>query len=100
MITKITKAEAKIAAKLYIAMLFALSDSFNTDNGYIGVEGQSTSEVNNKIQDEIDLIVSKMLKGLDYERLPTTSYDCITVARDIKEKESVMIPIHIEKELK
>ncbi len=88
MITKITKAEAKIVAKLYIAMLFVLSDRFNTDDGYSDTEGQSTDEVNNKVQDEVDLLVSKMLKGLGCERLPTTSYGCIAVAKEIVIKRS------------
>lgn len=69
-ITKITKEEAKITAKFYIASLFALADGFNTDNGYV------------KVQDEIDFQVSKLLKGLDYEKLPTSSLDCIKLAKE------------------
>lgn len=81
-ITKITKQEAKITAKLYIASLFRLQDSFSTDDGTSGSNAFSTFEIDEKIQNEIDAIILKLTKGLD-ELNPTTSYDCIKEAKRI-----------------
>jgi len=82
-ITKITKQEAKIAAKLYIASLFTFQDCFNTDTRDSDVDEFSTDEVNIKIQNEIDLIISKLGKGLE-DTNAQTSYDCIIEAKRIR----------------
>jgi len=81
-ITKITKQEAKIAAKLYVASLFAFQDCFNTDTGDSNINEFSTEEVNKKIQDEVDLIVAKLRKGLENSNVQT-SYNCIVEAKKI-----------------
>jgi len=62
--------------------------AFNTDSRDARVEEHSIYEVNRIIQNEIDLQVSKILKDkdLDYETLPTTSYDCIILAKEIVAK--------------
>jgi len=82
-ITKITKQEAKIAAKLYIASLFALSDEFNTDNGNRETTIQSTNEVNKKVQEAINEEVRKILRNINYNELPTTSFECLSMAKKI-----------------
>jgi len=82
-ITKITKDEAKITAKLYIASLLTLSDEFNTDNGHTASNHQSTNEVNVKVQEAVNEEVRKILKNIDYDALPTTSFDCLNMAKDI-----------------
>jgi len=81
-ITKITKQEAKITAKLYIASMFEFVDGFSTDTRDSDCNEFSTDEVNRKIQDEIDLLVSKLRKGLE-DTNPQTSYDCIIEAKKI-----------------
>ena len=91
-ITKITQKEAKIAAKLYIASLFIMTDDFHTDNGRYDLKSLSSDEVNNKIQKEIINEITRVLKNIDYESLPVTSYDCIVEAKKItsakKQKET------------
>lgn len=83
MINKITKEEAKTTAKLFIASLLALSDEFNTDNGHTETNNQSTKEVNEKVQEAINEEVKKILKNIDLDGLPTTSINCINIAKDI-----------------
>lgn len=85
-ITKITKKEAEITAKLYIASLFALADEFNTDTAYGNVNEFSTQEVNSKVQKEINIQVEKILRNIDYQQLPTTSYDCMAMAKELVKK--------------
>jgi hypothetical protein len=79
-ITKITKQEAKITAKLYISSLFDFYDAFETGTADSTNESLATDEVNMKIQNEIDLIVSKLKKGLE-NSCPQTSYECILEAK-------------------
>lgn len=81
-ITTITRQEAKITAKLYIASMFTFVDDFPTDTRDSDCNEFSTDEVNTKIQNEIDLIVSKLRKGLE-DTNPQTSYDCIMEAKKI-----------------
>lgn len=78
-ITSITKQEAKLAAKLYIAGMFIFYDGFNT-------EGKSSLDVNEKVQAEINAIVAQMLKSIDIDNMPTDSYNCIIKAKEILQK--------------
>ena len=87
-ITKITKQEAKIVAKLYIASLFTFQDAFNTDDGISECDKFSTFEVNEAIQNEIDTTISKLKKGLE-DSNPQTSYDCIMEAKRIIQERKV-----------
>jgi len=75
MISKITNEEAMIAAKLYIGSLFALSDDFQSE--------EASCEVNKKIQHYVNLEISKMLKNLNLEKLPTDTKECIAFSKDI-----------------
>ena len=82
-ITKITKEEARVAAKLYIASLFMLTDEFSTDTDHCASIAQSTREVDLKVQEAVNKEISKMVKSIDYEYLPTSTLDCLKMAKDI-----------------
>lgn len=79
-ITHISKEEARLTARLYIASLFSFHDEFSTENG--DHENASSHEVNEKIQNEINLIVQAMMKNIDIST-PQTSYECIIKAKEI-----------------
>ena len=83
MVDKITKREAKIAAKLYIASLFSSYDDFNTQGLGDGGASVTSDEVDGAIQDEIDKIISRLLANLDHENIPTTSLECILMAKKL-----------------
>jgi len=86
LITKITQKDTEITAKLYIASLFALADGFSTDSHDSSVNEFSTDEVNNKVQKEINKQVARLLKNIDVDVIPNTSYDCIVKAKELIEK--------------
>lgn len=85
-ITKINQKEAELAAKMYVAGFFVFSDSFSTDTRNGEIDDLSTREVNVKVQKEIDKIVAKLLKNIDIDFVPTSSYDCIMQAKALSRK--------------
>ena len=80
-ITHITKEEARLTARLYIASLFSFHDEFSTENR--DHQKASSDEVNEKIQKEINLIVQGMMKNIDISFPPQTSYECIIQAKEM-----------------
>ena len=81
-IIHISKEEAMLTARLYVASMFTFQDGFNTDTGTGKVDEFSTNEVNEKIQNEIDLIIQRIMKNIDISA-PQTSYECIIKAKEI-----------------
>ena len=88
-ITKITKQEAKITAKLFIINLLKYSDGFSTYGIDRTDRSSPEANVDNVIQEEIEILISKLRKGLENTDA-LSSYDCISeakrVVREAKER--------------
>jgi len=81
-ITKITKQEAKITAKLFIINLLKYSDGFSTYGIDRTDRSLTEANVDNVIQEEIEILISKLRKGLE-KTDALSSYDCILEAKRV-----------------
>jgi len=79
---KISKREAKITARLYIASMFLHADSFSIVDKISHETNPSLIKINIAVQDEIDKIILKLRKGSD-DIADLTSCDCILEAKRI-----------------